>query len=708
MPAFDYRVFVTGDCQSNNSGAITISLSGGTPPYSVNWVNPNLNYDNTNSSSTRSGLSAGNYLLQLNDSTLPVNQEFLVNVSVSSKMCVSIDNSSDSTCGLFNGSVTGSSDSFYSSSTFNLYSGSGAFIKSTVVNTDYFVFNSLSAGTYYVVGQDIGGCTGRSETFLINDSSDFDFGIFSVANTSCDGQPNGKLYVTGQTGYPPYTYLWSNGFTGNTLTGLTEGGYSVSVTDSKGCNLTKSAIVDTVEPVGFGFATPITPTCFTNNGSILFYTTGGTPPFCYSASTGNFTTTYSREFNLTGLSAGIYSIYVRDASLCSYNQSVSLLSASNISSVDVSTDNSYCSNNDGKVTLSINGGASPYSYFIINPSGATSTYSNNFTAYVFTGLSSGTYTVGVTDASGCSFSQEVVILTQNRFTFSATTTGTTCGGNNGTINIYQISAGTAPYSYYLDDIPYTSSISAYTFSNVSSGQHTVGISDATGCYRSMNVFVPQSTALDFSLSTTSCGEGSDGKITAFINSGNPPFTFQWSSNVSGNPQNITATGLTGGSYSLTITDSSGCSLSRTAIISCPIVYSSYETYSIFDADFQVGNVNKRGMFELLNEGFSDLTTGHTGCTLVSAVFKAEVTVNPSGYTGGTIFYTGYTRTDVPADNLWYDAVENLLLQIPGISSVDVDPISNTMRIISSPSSNNLNGQIIEAKLKIEYDILCQT
>ncbi len=708
MAAFDYKILVTGDCQSNSSGAINITLSGGTPPYVVNWVEPNLNYDNTNSSSTRTGLYHGNYLLQLNDSTLPTNQSFLVTIPVSSGMCVSVSQTTDSTCGNDNGSMTGNTNSYFSYSTFDLYNSSDSYVKSATINADFFIFDSLSADTYYVVGTDLGGCTGRSEYFIINESTDFDFGIFSVANASCDIVPNGKLYVTGQTGYPPYTYLWSNNSTGNTITGLSEGSYSVTVTDSKNCRLTKSAIVEKVEPVGFGFATPTPPTCFSADGSILFYTTGGTPPFCYSASTGDIETTYSREFILSGLSPGVYSVYTRDSSLCSYTQTVPLLSPNNISSVNIVSENSYCSNSDGQISMSINGGSFPYSYYIINPTGGTSTYSNSSTSFVFTGLSSGTYTVGVTDSSGCTYSEEVIILTENKFTISASTTGTTCGSNNGKIYVYQSTGGTSPFTYYLDGVGFDTSLTGHTFYNVSSGQHIVGVSDSTGCRQDMNAIVSQSAPLDFSLSTTSCGDGNSGQITAFINSGTPPFTYQWSSNVSGNPQTITASNLSGGTYSLTIVDGNGCSLSRTAIISCPIVYESYETYSVFDQNFEVGSSSKRGMFELLNEGYADLTSGNTGCVLISAIYSAEVNVTPSGFTNSQVFYTGYSRTDIPADNLWYNSIKDLISTIPGIESVELNPITNTIKIISAPSSTNLNGQVIEAKLKIDYNIMCST
>ncbi|KJU83619.1 hypothetical protein MBAV_004186, partial [Candidatus Magnetobacterium bavaricum] len=121
-------------------------------------------------------------------------------------------------------------------------------------------------------------------------------------------------------------------------------------------------------------------------------------------------------------------------------------------------------------------------------------------------------------------------------------------------------------------------LSAVTFTNVSSGQHTVTITDATGCTQTTQVYVGESEPLDFTLYSTSCGEGSDGTLTALISSGTPPFTFNWSDNIQNEPQQIQVTGLTAGTYSLIITDSIGCSLERSAIIDCDTLYASYQTY----------------------------------------------------------------------------------------------------------------------------------
>jgi hypothetical protein len=239
MAAFNYILQITGDCQSQNTGAITIVPTGGTEPYTVQWTSPNLGQDTAVLYSSRYNLSADTYVVRVNDSTLPTNQEFYINIPVSSGVCASILGVQDTTCDFANGSVTGTSTSLYSSTNFYLYDMSNTLIQSAVTNTSEVIFGNIDYGSYYMVAEDLGGCLGETQSFIIDTSTEFNFGLYVVPNSSCGGTPIGKITVTGQTGQAPFSYLWSNGQTGSTITGLTSGSYSVAVTDAYGC--TKSA-----------------------------------------------------------------------------------------------------------------------------------------------------------------------------------------------------------------------------------------------------------------------------------------------------------------------------------------------------------------------------------------------------------------------------------------------------------------------------------
>jgi len=711
MAAFDYIISITGDCTSTNSGIISILPDGGTPPYTIEWVDPPLGADLVIlEPSVRTGLGSGTYALRLNDSTLPVNEEFFVNIPVSNGVCSDVIGVINTTCDSDNGLVTVTSSSDYSSTNFYLYTSANTYIVSASTSANEVTFDSLSAGTYYIIAEDLGGCTGRSETFIIEGSSPFTYGLYVVPNSSCGGSPQGKIYVTGETGTSPYSYLWNDGQTGNTITGLTAGVYSVTVTDGTGCQVTQSTVLNDINPIGLGTFTVVNPSCLQSNGSITMIITGGTAPYYYSASTGYFEISYSQTFTLSNLSAGQYNFQVTDAGFCSFIAGTTLNTPEGIASVSVNSTSSSCSVNDGKITISVVGGTAPYTYILIYPDASTDTIGGSQTSVVFNNLSSGTYTVGVSDNSGCSFLQEVTIITENLFTITASSTGTTCNQNNGIVQIVKSSGGTTPFDYSIDGVVkyLDTNLSAVTISNVSSGQHTVSVTDALGCVQTVQVFVPGSSQLNFSLFSTSCGSGSEGTISAFISNGTPPYTFNWSSNVPGNPQNVQVSGLSGGTYTLTIIDSTGCSLQRSTTITCNPTYTSYLCYTMGSETIQLQSPAKRGMLQMLNEGFFDLTSGNTNCILVSADFIAKVSVQPLGTVLTQNFYTSTALNNVPSDNLWYDTIKTMLLSILGVGGVTIDPINNQITITKSTTNNSLDNQDIIIELQIVYDTMCQS
>ena len=180
----------------------------------------------------------------------------------------------------------------------------------------------------------------------------------------------------------------------------------------------------------------------------------------------------------------------------------------------------------------------------------------------------------------------------------------------------------------------------------------------------------------------------------------------WSSNIPSGQTGFTITGLSAGSYTLSVTDNNGCSLSRTLTMQGFNLVSSYEVLSFteIDSDY-TGEIGKRGSQQMLAEGFFDLTSGDTGCILNGALFEINVTAGTSAKS--TIFYTGTSLNDFPSDNEYYDALSNTILQFDGIQNVDIDPLDNQLRIntIVNPPVSIMDLQIF-ISLKIYYDISC--
>ena len=713
MAAFNYTLNITGDCQSLYTGAISLLPTGGTPPYTVEWTSPNLGSDILIDlqPSVRDNLGFGTYAVRINDSTLPVNQEFYVNIPVSDGICTSILATRDSYCNNNNGAVTGTSTTDYSSTSYFLYSGANSFVTSAVTDTAQIVFNALPAGYYYMVAQDLGGCTGRTQNFIINDSNNFNFGLYIIPNTSCGGTPIGKIYITGITGNAPYTYQWSNGqILTDYITGLTAGNYSVAVTDANGCTVTREGVVTDVPPIGLGVFTAVPPGCFINDGVLTMTVTGGTAPFYYSASTGFVQVTYSRNFSLSGLSPGDYTILATDAGLCNVVASTRLDSPEGFTSVNIVGENSVCSSNDGKIIINVVGGFAPYTYTLIGPGGDTDTVATVLQSQTFSNLESGSYTVIISSTPDpfnpstlCSYSEEVIIIAENKFTINTSVTGTTCGNNNGIVQVVASTGGTLPYLYAIDGVDDLDGI----FTNVSPGGHIITVSDSAGCVQTANVVVQQSPLLDYTLYSTFNSTNNLGSITAFIGSGEPPFSFSWSSNVPGNPQDITVENLTAGTYSVTIVDSNGCSKTASTQIQGSSNIVSLQTYTMGAEVFAIESPTKQGILQMLNEGFLDFTSANTSCVLIDAIYEVRLTINPGGPNQSVFLpFTSTTLNQVPSDNLYYDTLKAMLLAVPGIANVTINALNNQLIINSVPNDTSLNGKQLVSDLVIYYNIIC--
>jgi hypothetical protein len=704
----NYNISITGDCTNSNLGGFTIDIIGSAPDYSIQWVNPSsgttaLGVGVTQYSIT--GLSADTYTINIIDSCTPTNTVLPVNIYISSGTCTSITNIENTTCGLNNGSITASTSNFYGNANFSLYNDSDIFITSGTSPTGVITFNGfLSPDLYYVIADDGGGCTGKSQTCIIKTSTTIDFGFYVVNDAGCSVN-SGKIFVTGLTGNPPYTYLWNNGETTSEITGLTAGGYSVTISDSTNCSVTKSTSVNNVPPIGLGSIITTTPDCFTSNGKLQITVTGGTAPYYYSGSSGQVEISFSPTFEFTNLAPGSFTIQVTDAGLCTFTTTTSILPPGGFSITTINVNPSTCGNNNGSLNpITLFGGSGNYVYSLQYPEGNVVSQSTNSQTFQFTNLSGGTYVLTISDGI-CTFSSEYVIDDLSTMILTGSTTGTTCNTSNGIIEI-GVSGGTSPYTFIVDSFIFgPTTNSGYTFTNLSSGNYVCSVSDSSGCTIKKSFFVDSSPNVDFILIGTDTVLGNDGEITAYVTSGESPFILNWGGILSGQT-GFTVTNLTTGTYDLTITDDLGCSKQKTLTIAGTNQINSYQTYSICDTNFiNSGTQIKKGIREMLLEGFYDLTIDDVNCILNGAIFQSKITVGGVIYTQN--FYTGYTLNDYPSDNDWYTTIKDLLESLGVIDRVIITPENNTIRVLTSCDSNDiLSDTLLSIDLVINYNISC--
>ena len=277
--------------------------------------------------------------------------------------------------------------------------------------------------------------------------------------TTC-GASDGIAVATASGGALPYTYNWSNGATGPTITGLGAGSYTVTITDAGGCASITSVTINPVTPPTL-VATGTDPTaCGSNDGTTAANATGGTAPYTYNWNNGGTTS------GLTGLSGGTYIVTVTDANNCLAVATV-VLNDVGAPVITLTQTNLDCYGDaTGTITSAVSGGQTPYTY----------AWSNGSTTSSVSGLTSGTYTVTITDAGGCTGSQTTTLTEPTTLTATGIVTHANCPGDStGSINL-TAAGGTAPLAY-----SWSMGSSSEDVSGLASGTYSVTVTDDNSC-----------------------------------------------------------------------------------------------------------------------------------------------------------------------------------------------------------------------------------
>lgn len=363
-------------------------------------------------------------------------------------------------------------------------------------------------------------------------------------SVSCSGNTDGTLSVTAEGGEGPYTYSWSTGCTSSSIENLPEGTYTVTVTDAAGNQVTLTQVITATSNIALSAAT-VNPTCSNGqNGSIDLSVSGGVAPYFYAWSNG------ATSQDLTGLSIGSYHVMVTDSMQCSRDAVFQLTSPA--ISIAAQTTRPGCGQANGALDITVTGGTAPYSY----------QWTNGSTAEDQSGLPAGLYTVTVTDANGCTSKSSFVLTENNTLHINFAVTPTACTGNGtGAIDL-TVSGGTAPYTYAWDNGSTTQDLTG-----LAAGPQHVTVTDAGGCITSTTINVPsQSFQVQSQVTRPTCFGTQDGSIT-LTPKGVPPYTYLWSTGAVTSSISNLASGL----YSVTVTDSTGCSQSLSFFVSDPLI-----------------------------------------------------------------------------------------------------------------------------------------
>ncbi|MFK7773644.1 MAG: SdrD B-like domain-containing protein, partial [Saprospiraceae bacterium] len=357
------EIHADASCGENN-GSIDLTVSGGVAPITFVWSNGVGNIED------QTGLAPGIYEVTITDGS-----------GCAANLSIEILG-------------TGALQADISATAVNCYDGNDGSINVTMVNgLAPFTYDwtggigntpnptNLTAGSYNVTITDANGCsvsTGANvnqpqELILTIDSDGGGCaGVSGTATANVDG------------GMMPYQYAWSNGQTTSTISNLTEGTYTVTITDNNGCTIedevtisSSSNLIVSIDKTDVG--------CYLGtDGTATASVIGGQPDYTYLWNNGETNAT------IINLEAGTYTVTITDGAGCTGTQTIFIISPPELQLTTVATEVTPIGN-DGTATVTATGGTLPYEYI----------WSNGQTTQTATGLSVGNYTVTVIDGNGC-------------------------------------------------------------------------------------------------------------------------------------------------------------------------------------------------------------------------------------------------------------------------------------------------------------------
>ena len=382
-----------------------------------------------------------------------------------------------------------------------------------------FTINGLTAGPHTVVATSTAGCVSSNIVVNVGGSSAFTASYVLTNISACNAVNDGTITITPAGGTAPYTYTWSGGYPGfapgnvSAVTNLPIGYYDVTITDAGGCGVVTLSQIH----IAFAFSVYITNSgsntnsCGGSTGSIILYGNAGVLPYSYSLNG----TTYQASNTFTGLAAGPYTAYVKDAAGCVSTKSITVVASAPIVVNPYAVGSSSCAA-DGYIIVFRSGGTTPYSYSL------------NGTTYqaspVFTGLAAGPYTTYVKDAANCVATAPITVTAGAGLSVTTSKVDASSCVNDGSIQV-NAGGGVGAYQYSIDNgVTYQAN---NHFSNLAAGNYAVLVKDSKGCTSTVvNVTLNTNmiTVTGYATAAASC-TSNDGRIQLFRTGGYGPYTY---------------------------------------------------------------------------------------------------------------------------------------------------------------------------------------
>ena len=427
----------------------------------------------------------------------------------------------------------------------------------------------LSAGSYYLEVMDANGCDTFTTVNVIEPLVPLSASP-QVFNVACKSDATGMIVGDASGSWAPYIYEWFDqnnvtlqssptySFTRDTLKDLSSGIYFLKLTDGQGCSMNYTFNIEEPDDALSIDSVKVVSSidCYGDSDGIArIYVSGGDPVYSYLWDNGEIGIT------ATALTAGYHSVSLTDDWGCVVDSGITIPENPLIESelvVDVTV--SCYGEGDGVASIfSIGGASSTYDYFW---SQGQTTFNQN--SDFADSLLQGSYYVTTRDDLGCEVIDTVYISHPEPLTMEALELDwIDCFGYDNGEASASAQGGTAPYSFDWNNDGVADGDMLY---NLTPGVHTVVATDARGCTASDTVLIHEPSQLYVNIDTNQtihpyCLGVNTASLTAIANGGNFGYSYEWDDNPVQPQITATATALLAGSYTVTVTDSKGCTAS---------------------------------------------------------------------------------------------------------------------------------------------------
>ncbi len=521
-----------------SNGAIQLNVSGGTPAYSYLWAH------NSATSNPLTGLAANDtpYHVTVTDAngcSKSAHPRIIFPLGVQVQLRDSIRCSGEGN-GKLAAWATGGVGTDYRYQWYKVMGGTPQ-----TIGTNDSLLTNIGAGIYRVRVTDVEGNTATSSDFTFDSPDSLKVQLTPRA-LKCKFDTDGQIEAFPSGGTAPYSYLWSNGQTAKKAVNLTEGSYTVTLTDSRGCFVAEQSAV--TSPAELLITVHYIPPRAYNysDASVWVRATGGTAPYTY-AWQGRGETTDS----ISGVPHGSYTAIVTDANGCSKQLSVVVPNPPLLEAFVAESRVISCyGRSDGQLSASSQGGVGAHRYTWYRVGDGTPVQVS--TGSTLNGIPAGTYQLKVTDANNIDAYSTVFTLTQpSVLQASASANSLVCNGDtNGWVQA-AVTGGTQPYAY-----SWTSGHTTARVEGLTDDKYLVLVTDARGCEAKAQaeITVPAGLVVTAEVVHPTCHNSNNGTVRLNVSGGVAPYTYTWSNGTGGASLNSVA----GGVHNVTVRGANGC------------------------------------------------------------------------------------------------------------------------------------------------------